>query len=122
MANHDGVAQEFAEPFGRGNGGSRECQCCTRDVPAVIWNGEGDTCEAGIVRGAYEMQRGGAGGVDQAAIEGIDGPGAVELEAASGTYGGCADFYGVEGFDGMDLDADQAGNWWRLHLIILTEW
>ena len=55
------------------------------------------------------MQCWDAGGVDQAAIEGIDGPGAIELEAAGGAYGGSGDFYGVERFDGMDLDAGQGG-------------
>jgi hypothetical protein len=88
---------------------------------AVVWDGEGNGCEVGLVRGANQMQGGDAGGVDEATIQGIDGPGAVELEAAGGPDGGGGDFYGVEGFDGMDLDAGQAGNYWfRFHRIILT--
>jgi hypothetical protein len=94
-----------------------------RNVAALIWNGKGNACEVRGVGGADQMQRGDAGGVDQAAIEGIDGPGAVELEATSGACCGRGDVHGVERFDGMDLDAGQVGKYWLgLHGIILTEW
>jgi len=123
MANHNGVGQEFAEPFGRGSGVSWECECCGRDIAVVIWNGESDAGEVRIVCGTNQMQGGDAGGADQTTIQGIDGPGAVELEAAGGADGGGGDFYGVEGFDGVDLDAGQAGQYWlRFHQTILTEW
>jgi hypothetical protein len=122
VANHDGVAQECTEPFGCLNGVSRECECRDRGVAAVMWNCESNGCEAGFVRGANDMQRGDASRGDQAAIQRIDRPGTVELEAAGGAYGGGGDFYGIEGFDGMDLDAGQAGKYWfRFHDIILTE-
>jgi len=122
MANHDGVTQEFAEPFGCGGRVSRKSECRGRDIAAIIWNGEGNGCESGLVRSADQMKCGDAGCVDEAAIQGIDGPGAVELEAAGGAYGGGGDFDGVEGFDGVDLDAGQAGKYWfRFHDIILTE-
>ena len=55
VANHDGVTQEIAEPFSRGSGVSRECECRVRDVTAVVWNGESNACEVGPVRGADQM-------------------------------------------------------------------
>jgi hypothetical protein len=55
----------------------------------------------------------------------IYGPGAVELKAASGADNCGLDFDGIEGFDGMDLDAGEA---WiggfrtaRAHRPILAE-
>jgi len=95
MANHDGVTQEIAEPFGCGGSVSRECECRARDVAAVVWNGESNGCEVGLVSGADQMKCGDAGGADQAPIERIDGPGAIELETAGGTYGRGGDFDGV---------------------------
>lgn len=111
MANHDRITEEVAEPFGCRGGVSRKSECCARDIAEVIWNGEGNGCEAGLVRGADQMQCGDAGCVGEAAIEGIDGPGAIELEAASGSDVDSGDFYGVERFDGMDLDAGKAGKY-----------
>lgn len=95
MANHDGVGQEFAEPSCCGGGVSWKRERCARGPMAMVWDGEGNGCEVGFVRGANQMQGGDAGGVDQTTIQGIDGPGAVELEAAGGADGGGGDFYGV---------------------------
>ena len=69
VANHDWVTQEFAEPFGGRSGVSLKRECCVRDVTAVIWNGEGNGCEIGAVRGADQMKCGYAGCVNQAAIQ-----------------------------------------------------
>lgn len=96
VANHDGVTKEFAEPFGGGSGVSRKSECCARDIAAIIWSCESDAGEAGLVRGANQMPRRDARCADQLAVEGIDGPGAVELQAAGGAYGGGGDFYRVE--------------------------
>ena len=67
------------------------------------------------------MQGGIAAEGRQAAVAGVEGPGAIEVEAAGGADGGGLDFDGVEGFDGVDLDAGQArerdGHWG-----ILAEW
>ena len=104
MANHDGVAQVIGEPFGGRGGVIGERECCDRDVAWVTWNGNGDAGEVRSVSGANQVQPWDPGGGDQSAVEGIDGPGAVELEAAGGAYCGGGNFYGVEGFDGMDLD------------------
>jgi len=123
VANHDGVAQIFGEPIGGGDGVIGERECGDRNVATVTWNGEGDAGEVRRIRGANQVQRCDAGSGNQSAVEGIDGPGAVELEAAGGAYWGGGNFYGVERFDGMDLDAGQARKYWlRFHAITLTEW
>ena len=122
VVNHDGVAQVFGEPFGGGGGVGGKHESCDGDVAAVAWNGKRDAGEVRSVGCANQVQRWDAGGRDQPAVEGIDGPGAVELEAAGGAYCGGGDFYGIKGFDGMDLDAGQAGkNCFRFHHIMLTE-
>jgi len=95
VANHDGVTQEIAEPFGCGGSVSRKRECGDRDVAAVVWNGKSNACEVGLVRGADQMKCGDAGGADQAAIQRIDSPCAIELETAGGAYGGGGDFDGV---------------------------
>lgn len=109
VANHDGVVQVFGEPFGGGGGVTGECECCDRDISAVAWNCDGDAGEVRSIGGMNQVQSGFARGGDQPAVEGIDSPGAVELKAAGGADGGGGDLYGVEGFDGMDLEAGQAG-------------
>lgn len=114
VANHDGVAQVFGEPSGGGGGVGWKRECCDRDVASVAWNGKGDASKVRGVRCADQVQSGYARGGDQPAVEGMDGPSAVELEAASGAYCGGGDVYRVERFDGMDLDAGQARkNWFR---------
>ena len=109
VAYHDGVAQVFGEPFGGVGGVGWKLECCDVDVAGVAWNGKVDASKVRSVSCADQVQSGYTGGGDQPAVYGIDSPGAVELEAAGGAYGGGGDFYGVEGFDGMDLDAGQAG-------------
>ena len=71
------------------------------------------------------MHRGYTCGVDETPLKGIYGPGAIELKAASGADNCGLDFDGIEGFDGMDLDAGEA---WifrcrtaRAHRPILAE-
>src|ERR1700738_2090455 len=61
MANHDGVIQEFAEPFGCRGGVSRERECCDRDGAVVIGNGERNSGEVRVVCGTNQMQGGGGG-------------------------------------------------------------
>ncbi|MDQ1406798.1 MAG: hypothetical protein QOG55_2427 [Acidobacteriaceae bacterium] len=95
VANHDGVAQVFGEPFGCRGGVGWKRECCNRDVAWVAWNGKGDAGEVRSVGCANQVQSGYAGGGNQSAVEGIDGPSAIELEAAGGAYCGGGDFYGV---------------------------
>jgi hypothetical protein len=64
-------------------------------------------------------------GVDETPVKGIYGPGAIELKAASGTDDCGLDFDGIEGFDGMDLDAGETwiggGRTARAHRSTLAE-
>jgi hypothetical protein len=64
-------------------------------------------------------------GVDETPVKGIYGPGAIELKAASGADNCGLDFDGIEGFDGMDLDAGEAwiggGRTARAHRPTLAE-
>jgi len=60
MADHDGVVQEFAEPFGCGGCVTGKRECCGGDIAAIIWNGEGNGRESGLVCGADQMQCGDA--------------------------------------------------------------
>ena len=123
VANHDGAAQVPGEPFGGRGAVIGERECCDRDVAWVTWNGKGDAGEVRSVSGADQVQRWNAGSGDQPAVEGMYGPSAVELKAAGGSYCGGGDFYGVEGFDGVDLDAGQAGKCWlRFHYMILADY
>jgi hypothetical protein len=118
VANHDGVAQVFGEPFGCRGSVSRECKCGDGDLTAVAWSGEGDVCEIGSIGGADQVECGFASAADEAAIQCGYSPGAVELEAAGGAYCGGGHLDGVEGFDGMDLDVGQSRDcWFRFHAI-----
>lgn len=69
------------------------------------------------------MHRRYARGADDAAVQRMNGPSAIEAETAGGANGGGLYFDGVEGFDRVDLDAGQAGNWCceRTHRVILAE-
>lgn len=118
VANHYGLIEKFAEPGGGCGGVSWECKRCIGEFAGIIGRAQSDLGEIGCVRSANQVHRRGAGGADDAAVEGADGPGAVELEAAGGADGGGGDFDGVEGLDGVDLDAGQAGK--GIHGSILT--
>ncbi len=76
VADNYGLIEKFGEPFGGRNGVGWKCEC-------GIGNGAGDAKsdagEIGGVGGANPVHGGNACGVDKAAVEGIDGPGAVEL-------------------------------------------
>ncbi len=50
------------------------------------------------------MNGGSAFAIDPTAINGIEGPGTIEFEAAGRADAGLRDGDGVEGFDGMETD------------------
>jgi len=89
--------------------GAREGESAGGDFAAVAGDGEGDFAKVGGVAGADEVDGLGALAVDPFAVDGVEGPGAVESEAAGGADAGFGDVDGVEGFDGVEADVDEAG-------------
>ena len=68
------------------------------------------------------MDEGSALAIDPFAVNGIEGPGAVEGETAGGRDAGLGDGNGIEGFDGMEADVGENGSVGeRLHEGILAE-
>jgi hypothetical protein len=118
VTDHYGLIEKFAEPCGGCGGVAGECEGGVGDFAGIKGRAKSDAREIRGVGGANQVHTRGAGGADDASVEGAECPGAVELEAAGGADGGGGDFYGVEGFDGVDLDAGEAGM--RFHLSILA--
>jgi len=106
------LVEENAEPFGGVFIRAGEGEGARGDFAAIAGDGEGDFAEAGGVGGADEMDGGSAFAVDPLAVDGIESPGAVEGQAAGGTDAGVGDGGGVEGFDGVEADAEE--DWGRL--------
>jgi hypothetical protein len=68
------------------------------------------------------MDGGGALAVDPFAVDGVEGPGAVESEAAGGTDAGFGDGDGIERFDGVEANVDEVrGRLRRRHSRSLAE-
>ena len=106
VADEDLLLEENAEPFGGVIVGFRESEGARGNFAAIAGDGEGDFAKVGGVVGADEVDGGGALAVDPFAVDGIEGPGAIEGEAAGGTDAGFRDGDGVEGFDGVEADVD----------------
>jgi len=109
VADQDLLLEEDAEPFGGVFVGTREGEGSFGDFAAIAGDGEGDFAEVGGVGGADEMDGGGALAVHPLAVDGEEGPGAIEGEAAGGTDAGFGDGDGIERFDGVEADVDDVG-------------
>jgi hypothetical protein len=107
VADEDLLVEEDAEPFGGVIVGAGEGEGARGNFAAIAGDGEGDLAEVGGVAGADEMDGGSALAVDPFAVDGIEGPGAVEGEAAGGADAGFGDVDGVERFDGVEADVDE---------------
>jgi len=107
IADDDLLVEVNAEPFGgiiviagKGEGAGG-------DFAAIAGDGEGDFAEVGSVTGADQMDGLRAFAVDPFAVDGVEGPGAIESEAAGGADAGFGDGDGIEGFDGVEADVDE---------------
>jgi hypothetical protein len=122
IADDDLLLKENAEPFGGVFVGVGEGEGARGDFAAIAGDGEGDFAKVGGVAGADEMNGGRALAVDPFAVDGIEGPGAVEGEAAGGADAGFGDVDGVERFDGVEADVDEVrGRLRRRHGESLAE-
>jgi len=102
------LVEEDAEPFGGVFVGTGEGESARGDFAAIARDGESDFAEVGGVVGTDEMDGGSALAVDPFAVDGVEGPGAIEGEATGGADAGFEDGDGIERFDGVEADVDQA--------------
>jgi len=107
VTDNDLLVEEDAEPFCGLLVGFGEGESARGDFAAVAGDGEGDFAKIRGVVGADEMDGGSALAVDPFAVDRVEGPGAVEGEAAGGADEGFGDGEWVEGFDGVETDVDQ---------------
>jgi len=107
VADNDLLLKENAEPFGGVFVGIGEDESARGDFAAIARDGEGDFAEVGGVAGADEVDGGSAFAVDPLAVDGVEGPGAVEGEAAGGADAGFGDGDGVERFDRVEADVEE---------------
>jgi len=122
VANDDLLVEEDTEPFGGILVSAGESEGAGGNFAAIAGDGEGDFAEVGGVIGADEMNGGRALAVDPFPVDGIEGPGAVEGEAAGGADAGIGDVDGVERFDGVKTDVDEVrGRLRRRHAESLAE-
>ena len=108
IADDDLLVEEDAEPFGGVIESAREGECTGGDFAAIAGDGEGDFAQVGGIAGADEVDGLRALAVDPFAVDGVEGPGAVESEAAGGADAGFGDGDGVERFDGVEANVDEA--------------
>jgi hypothetical protein len=107
IADDDLLLEEDAEPFGGVLVGAGEGEGARGNFAAIAEDGEGDLAKVGGVVGADEMDGRRALAVDPFAVDGIEGPGAIEDQATGGADAGFGDGNGVERFDGVKADIDQ---------------
>ena len=122
VTDDDLLLKEDAEPFGGVLVGAREGESARGNFAAIAGDGEGDFAEVGGVVGADEMDGGSALAVDPFAVDGVEGPGAIEGEAAGGADAGFGNGDGIERFDGVKTDVDEVrGRLRRRHGESLAE-
>ena len=122
IAHDDFLVEEDAEPFGGVFVGAGESEGARGDFAAIARDGEGDFAQVGGVVGPDEMDGGSALAVDPLAVDGIEGPCAVERQAAGRADAGFGDGDGVERFDGVEADVDEVrGRLRRRHEESLAE-
>lgn len=122
IANDNLLLEEEAKPFGGVFVGFGEGEGARRDAAEVGGDGESDGAEVGGVAGADVVDERSALAVDPSAVDGIEGPGAVESEPAGGGDAGFGNGDGIEGFDGMEADVGKDGSRGkRVHKEILAE-
>ena len=107
IADDNLLIEEDAEPFGGVIVGAGEGEGAGGDFAAIAGDGEGDFAKIRGVGGADEMDGLGALAVDPFAVDGVEGPGTIEDQAAGGTDAGLGDGDGVERFDGVEADVDE---------------
>ena len=107
VADDDLLLEEDAEPFGGVFVAAGEVEGAGGNFAAITGDGERDAAEIRGIIGADEMDGGSALAVDPFAVDRIEGPGAVEFEAAGGGDAGFGDIDRIQRFDGMKADIDQ---------------
>jgi hypothetical protein len=107
VADDDLLIEEDAEPFGSVFVRAGEGKGAHGDFAAIAGDGESDFTQVGGVVGADKVDCGSALAVDPFAVDGVEGPGAVEGESAGGADAGFGDGDGIERFDGVEADVDE---------------
>ena len=101
------LVEEDAEPFGGVIVSAGEGEGARGDFAAIARDGKSYFAEVGGVTGADEVDGRGALTVDPFAVHGVEGPGAVEGEAAGWADAGFRDANRIERFDGVEADVDE---------------
>ena len=107
VADDDLLLEEDAEPFGGVFVAAGEVESAGGNFAAITGDGERDAAEIRGIIGADEMNGGSALAVDPFAVDRIEGPGAVEFEAAGPGDAGFGDIDRIQRFDGVKADIDQ---------------
>jgi hypothetical protein len=114
IANEDLLLEENAEPFGGVFVGNGELEGAGGDVATIAGDRECDAADVVGVTGTNEMDGGGTLTVDPTAVDGIEGPGAVEMECTGRADAAFGDRDGVERFDGVKTDVGEGGGRGRM--------
>jgi hypothetical protein len=104
IANDNLLLKENAEPFGGVFVVFGEGERASGNFAAIGWHGKGDGTKIGGVVGADVVNEGSALAIDPFAVDGIEGPGAIESESTRWGDAGLEDRDGIQGFDGMQTD------------------
>ena len=114
IANEDLLLEENAEPFGGVLVGSGKIEGAGGNVAAIAGDGQGDAADVGGISRTNEMDGGSTLPVDPTAVDGKEGPGAVEMEPAGRADAAFGDRDGVERFDGVNADVGEGGGRGRM--------
>jgi hypothetical protein len=110
MTNDDLLLEEDAEPFSGVFVGLGEGKSTRGDTAAITGNRKSDGAEVRGVVGANEMDGGSALAVHPLAVDGIEGPDAVESESAGGADTSFVNGNRIEGLDGMEANERKGRN------------
>jgi len=122
IADEDLLLEVDAEPFGSVIVIAGKTEGAGGDFAAIAGDGEGDFAEVGGIAGADEVDGWRALAIDPFAVDGIEGPGTIEDQAAGGADAGFVHGNWVERFDGVEADVDEVrGNLRRGHGESLAE-
>ena len=113
VAHDDLLLEEDAEPFGGVIVSLGEGEGARGNFAAVAGNRERDAVEVRRIAGADEMDGGGTLPVDPFAVDGIERPGAIKLEATGGGNAGFGDGDRIKRLDGMETDVCEDGSRFR---------
>ncbi len=104
VADDNLLLKENAEPFGSVFEFAGESEGARGEIAAIVGDGERDGRQVRGIVCANEMDGRGAFAIDPFAVDGIQGPGAVEGESARRPDAGFRDGNGIERFDGMQAN------------------